>query len=66
MNNEVKFSGLLAEMGRHGEKQKDVAKLLGLSTASVCKRLSGETKWTLGDVDILCEHYGKDYYQLFK
>lgn len=62
----VMFPNLVAEMARRGEKQKDIAKLLGLPVASICMRLKGETKWGIGEIDILCEHFGKDYYQLFK
>ena len=62
----VKYPNLLAEMARRGEKQKDIAELLGTTAASVCRKLSGQVDWSTNEIDILCEHYKKDYSQLFK
>lgn len=62
----VKYPELTGEMAKHGDTQKDVAKLLGITYASVSRRLSGEIQWTIGDIEKLCKHYNKDYYELFK
>lgn len=66
MESKIKYPNLLAEMARHGEKQKEIGKLLGVTAATVCRKLSGQIDWSFGEVDILCEHYNKDYYYLFK
>lgn len=63
---EVKYPGLLAEMAKHGDKQKSLAKLLGLSAPSISKRLLGKKEWSIGEIEKICEYYGKDYYELFK
>ena len=63
---EKKFPKLEAEMKEHKESQYTLARLLKVSQPTVCRKLSGETEWNIGEVDILCEHYKKDYYQLFK
>ena len=63
---EIKFPELLAEMARRGETQETIAKLLGLTRATISRKLSGKIEWTIGEIEILCEYYGKDYYQLFK
>lgn len=63
---ESKFPKLEAEMEKNKESQLAVAKLLNVSQPTICRKLAGETEWTIGEVDILCEHYKKDYYQLFK
>lgn len=62
----IKFPELAGEMAKHGESQRDIAKLLGIPFSSVCRRLSGEIQWTIGDVETLCKHYKKGYYELFK
>lgn len=62
----VLFPELIAEMARHGDNQRTLAKLLGISHGSVCRRLSGKSEWTISEVDIICKHYNKDYYELFK
>lgn len=62
----IKYPNLLAEMARRGDKQKDLAKLIGVATPGISRRLSGQTEWSIGEIEIICEHYGKDYYQLFK
>lgn len=62
----VKFPNLVAEMARNGETQKDLAALLKTNKSTMSRKLNGKTEWTIGDIDIICEHYKKDYYQLFK
>lgn len=61
-----KFPKLEAEMEKNKESQYAIAKLLNIKQATVSRKLSGKNEWTIGEVDILCEHYKKDYYQLFK
>lgn len=62
----VKFPNLVSEMARNGETQKTIGDLLGLTSASISRKLSGETAWSIAEVEQLCEYFGKDYYQLFK
>lgn len=62
----IEYPELLAEMARHGDTQKAIAKLLELSIPSFSRRLSGEVDWSISDIEKLCKHYNKDYYELFK
>ena len=62
----VLFPELEAEMARHGEKQDALAELLGCSRGVISKRLNGVTQWTIHEVDVICQHYGKSYEELFK
>lgn len=62
----VLFPELCAEIARRGETRKYVAELLGISTTSLLNKLAGRTDWAFGEVEKLCEHYGKDCYELFK
>lgn len=62
----LKYPELVGEMAKHGETQKELGKLLGLTYASISRRLSGETKWSIDEVDKICKHYNKNYYELFK
>lgn len=62
----VLFPDLVGEMAKNGETQKSLAKLLGITYSSVCRRLSGKSEWTISDIDKICEHYNKNYYELFK
>ena len=62
----ILYPGLLAEMARHGDTQKSLAKILGITYASVCRRITGKKEWTIGEIEKICEHYDKDYYELFK
>lgn len=63
---EVKYPSLVAEIARHGEYQKTLAKLLGTTNASLSRKLSGITQWKKEDIDKICEHYNKSYEELFK
>jgi transcriptional regulator with XRE-family HTH domain len=62
----VKFPNLAAEMARNGETQKDLVELLKTNKSTISRKMSGITQWTIADVEIICEHYKKDYYELFK
>lgn len=62
----VKYPELAGEMAKHGDTQKSIAKLLDLSIPSFSRRLSGEVDWSIGEIETLCKHYKKDYYELFK
>lgn len=62
----VKYPELAGEMAKRGDTQKSLATLLGITYASVCRRLSGKSEWTISEVEKICEHYGKNYYELFK
>ena len=54
------------QMILHNEKQKDIAKLLGLDISQICRKLKGEVAWTIGDIEILCKRYNMDFWKLFK
>lgn len=41
------------------ESQSDVAKVIGVPQSAVSARLRGQTKWTVDDLEVLAEHYGK-------
>ena len=66
MKPKIRYPNLAAEMARRGEKQKELATLLGISRGTVSRKMSGKTEFTIGEVEILCEHFKKNYYELFK
>lgn len=66
MTKTIKYPGLSAEMARRGETQEKLAEILGLSRPTVNMKLSGKIDWSIGEIEKLCEHFKKDYYQLFK
>ena len=53
-------------MAKRGEDQKTLANLLGVTRATISRKLSGKIEWSVNEIDAICEYYGKDYYQLFK
>lgn len=62
----VIYPELASEMARNGETQTELSKLLEISNGTTSNKLSGRTEWTISEIDKICEHYGKDYYELFK
>ena len=62
----VKYSGLRSEMAKYGHKNKTLAELLKLPEASISKRFSGETEWSIGEVEKICDFYKKEFHELFK
>lgn len=63
---EIKYPNLLLEIKRYGETQDDLGKLLGKSRTTINFKLSGKSEWTIDEIEKICEHFGKDYYELFK
>ena len=65
----TQFPQLVKIMNERGETLKDIAELLGYSQKSksqISRRLTGEIEFTISDVEILCEHYNMDFWELFK
>lgn len=62
----IRYPGLVSEMAKRGETQKNIAELLGLSIPSISSRFRGKKDWSIGEIEKLCNYYGKDYYELFK
>ena len=60
------FPELAAQMARKGETQDDLARLIGVDRTNISRRLTGQTEWTIGEVEILCNHYNMDFWELFK
>ena len=66
MAREIKYPNLKAEMARHGESQEKLAKIIGITQQTFSRKMLGINEWTIGEIEAICEHYKKDYYQLFK
>ena len=66
MAKRYKYANVLAEMKRNYETLKDLSQILGICILTLRKKLAGETEWTIGEIETLCKHYNKDYYELFK
>ena len=62
----ILYPELVGEIAKHGDNQKTIAKLLGITNTSVCRKLSGKSEWSIKEVETLCELYNKNYYELFK
>ena len=63
---EYKYLALYNEMRKHKESLIVVAKLLGVTPQTVSAKLAAVHDWTKSEIDILCNHYEKDYYELFR
>lgn len=63
---DLKYAELFIAMKKNGDTQKSIANLLGVSQQSISRKLNGKNEWTISEIDKLCEHYNKDYYELFK
>ena len=66
MAKKYKYFTLQTEMLNSRESQEDVGKLLGITANAVRNKLDDKNKWTISELDILCKHYNKDYYELFE
>lgn len=62
----VLFPGLHGEMARRGETQQELAKLIDITEQAISKKFTGKTQWKFNEIEILCEHFNKNYDELFK
>ena len=62
----IKYPELASELARRGLTQKELAQYLGVNQGTISKKMAGKTEWTIGEIDTICDYFGKDYYQLFK
>ena len=62
----IKYLNLFREMAGKGETMTMLGKLLGVGRDTISRKLSGRAEWTIGEIEIICNHYNKDYYELFK
>ena len=61
-----KYFNVLKAINNNLETQRDISKLLGITEVSFRNKLAGKTEWTIGEIEILCNHFKEDYYKLFK
>lgn len=62
----ILFPGLVGEMAKNGDTQEKLGKIIGLSRMSIINKMSGRTEWTISEIEAVCNHYKKDYHELFK
>lgn len=65
-NKDCKYPKLVKEMSDKGENQTILSKQLGLTQATISRKLSGKIDFTIEEVEKICEHFKKGYYELFK
>ena len=65
MAKKYKYFTLQTEMLKNRESQEDVGRLIGISANAVRNKLDDKNEWTINEIDILCNHYNKNYYELF-
>ena len=60
------YLNIIKEIKRNHDTQKNVAKVLYISELTFRKKLAGISEWSIGEIETLCNHFKKDYYELFK
>lgn len=62
----VKYPKLVKEMADKGENQTVLGKVLGITQATISRKLSGKLEFSISEVEKVCDHFNKGYYELFK
>ena len=65
MAKKYKYFTLQTEMLKNKESHEDIGRILGISANSVRNKLNDKNQWTINEIDTLCKHYNKNYYELF-
>lgn len=63
---ESKYPKLVNVMRENKITYVKLANILGIQPYSVYRKIKGRTDWTISEVETLCEHLNKNYYELFK
>lgn len=63
---ESKYPKLVNVMRENNITYVKLANILGIQPYSVYRKVKGRTDWTISEVEKLCEHLNKNYYELFK
>lgn len=66
MKHPIVYQKIVQEMKARKETQSVVAEVLGITRQNLKWKLDGRSEWTISDIEILCEHFNKNYYELFK
>lgn len=66
MIRQYKYPNLVNEMKENKDNISDLAKLLKVTPQTISSKLADVREWTIGEIEILCNYYEKDYYYLFK
>ena len=66
MKHPIVYQKIVQEMKARKETQSVVAEVLGITRQNLKWKLDGRSEWTIRDIEILCEHFNKNYYELFK
>lgn len=59
------YFNILKAMYQKGETKYNLCKLLDTTYFTLERKLEGVSQWNIGDIETLCKHYNKDYYELF-
>lgn len=62
----IKYPKLVKEMAIKGENQTILGKVLGITQATISRKLSGKLEFSISEVEKVCDHFNKGYYELFK
>lgn len=60
------YSNIIKALESEHETQRKVANILGITDVALRFKLSAKYEWTIGEIETLCKHFKKSYYELFK
>jgi hypothetical protein len=62
----VKYKSIEKEMIKHNESPTNMASLIDTTVQTFMYKMQGLRDWKISEIETLCKHYDKDYYELFK
>lgn len=60
------YSDIIKAIEEKQETQRKIANILGITDVALRFKLSAKYEWTIGEIETLCKHFNKNYYELFK
>ena len=63
---DYKYPNIIIEMARQGDTFEGLSQILDITRPTLIAKLFGRSEWSIGEIETLCKHYNKDYYELFR
>ena len=62
----AKYPIIREELNKRGQTLKDLENVLHIDRTNIGLRVRGKREWTIGEAEILCKYFNRDFWELFR
>lgn len=60
------YKEITNQMTRKKETQQDIANILEIDRSQISRKITGQVKWNMDEIQALCKHYNMKFEKLFR